>query len=134
MNIQHMTRDDNQGTVCGAPQVAIPLGEVVAQCQTCLGIYTGKLPLPVTEPCIAVPEGFQGTEAEAVALAVAGAIQAISGERDLAQAHLEGTAARLSALASAYPRTSFAASEAALEEAVAWLSFLGQKPEPTPPT
>lgn len=136
MNIQHLTRNDLQGTACGEPQAVIPLGEVVAQCQTCLGIYAGRIPDPatLTDPCIVVPEGFKGTEAEAIALAVAGAVQAIADDGNLAQAHLEETVAKLSALVAAYPRTSFAASEAALEEATAWLAFLGEQSKPEPPT
>lgn len=79
---------------------------------------------PVTEPCIAVPEGFQGSEAEAIALAVAGAIQAIALERDSWRSYLLSTKARLRALVEAYPQTSFAASESAKEDAMKWLTFL----------
>lgn len=141
MNIQHMDRDDRSGTVCGETQKAIPLGEVVAQCQNCLAIYQGKIPWPVidqanpvTEPCIAVPEGFQGSAAEAIALAVAGAVQAIAEEGATLRGHLEGTKARLAALVAAYPQTSFAASESAKEEAVAWLAWLEEQDQPEPGT
>lgn len=139
MNIQHMIRDDRSdrgGTLCGEYQEDLPLGEVFVWCQTCQGISQGRIPDPraLAEPCIVVPEGFIGSAPEAIALAVAGAVQAIADDGNLAQAHLEETVAKLSALVAAYPRTSFAASEAALEQATAWLAFLGEQSKPEPPT
>ncbi len=84
---------------------------------------------PITGPSIVVQEGFQGTEAEAIALAVAGAIQDIGNQRDSAQSLLETTVAKLRALVRAYPQTSFAASEAAREDAEQWLAWLdGDQP------
>lgn len=80
-------------------------------------------------PCVVVPEGFQGNEAEAIGLATAGAVQAIINERDSAQSLLETTLGHLRDLVAAYPQTSFAASESAREAAVAWLAwFDGDQP------
>lgn len=73
-------------------------------------------PQPELEaPAIAVPESWTGTDAEAVGLAVAGAVGGIARERDLALQHL-------GALVSAYPETSWAASSAALDAAKAFLA------------
>lgn len=85
---------------------------------------------PITEPCIAVPAEFPGTEAEAVALAVAGAVASIVTRAQEAEARAEELEKALSALVDAYPRTSFAGPEAYLEEAVALLAR--HRPDATP--
>jgi hypothetical protein len=81
---------------------------------------------PITEPCIAVPEGFAGSDAEAVALAVAGAVQAIALERDSWRSHARTTYDNLARVVETYPQTGFAASESALEAARDWLAYLGE--------
>lgn len=77
---------------------------------------------PITEPCIAVPPEFAGTEAEAVALAVAGAVASIVTRAQEAEARADELEKALRALVDSYPRTSFAGPEAFLEEAVALLA------------
>ena len=135
MNIQHMVRDDDHDkTVCGDPQENIPLGEVVHQCQTCLAIYQGHIPDPASVgPVVVVPDGFAGSAAEAIALAVAGAIQAIADERDNFQGCALTLYEALAELTKVYPRTSFAGPESALERALEALRLsaghLGLEPE-----
>lgn len=89
---------------------------------------------PITDPCIAVPVDFQGTEAEAVGLAVAGAVGELQRQRDAAQASANELAGALHGLIKAYPRTSFAGSEVALERAQTILArydeTIGQAPDP----
>lgn len=90
------------------------------------GDGSGAPEQPITEPCIAVPAGFLGSDAEAVALAVAGAVQAIVLERDSWRSYCASTRRYLQELADMYPRTSFAGPETALEGAKEWLAYIGQ--------
>ena len=79
---------------------------------------------PVTEPCIAVPANFDGTEAEAVGLAVAGAVGAIQRERDLARA-------MLAEMVEKWPETSWAHDLDVKERAREVLDELGGAPGKT---
>lgn len=85
---------------------------------------------PITEPCIAVPAEFPGTEAEAIALAVAGAVASLVSRAEKAEVWAADLESALRALVDTYPRTSFASSEAYLEEAVALLAQ--HRPDQTP--
>jgi hypothetical protein len=87
---------------------------------------------PITEPVVAVPADFLGTDAEAIALAVAGAVAAIALERDDVRRELEAAADALEALVAAYPETGWAHATAAKEDAQALLARLRPPPEPKP--
>jgi hypothetical protein len=89
----------------------------------------------VTTPTILVPPDFTGTEAEAIGLALAGVVQAITNERDdLKRLSDEANAQRtdllhaLKDLVDQTPEGTFAASNAALDRAKAVLERLAPKP------
>lgn len=91
----------------------------------------------LTDPCIAVPEGFTGNAAEAVALAVAGAVAALEQERNQWRERAAKLYGGLATLVEQYPQTSFAGPGHALESAQATLlelaeAVLGTDPKPTP--
>lgn len=75
----------------------------------------------ITEPCIATPPDWEGTDAEAVGLAVAGAVADLQRQRELATAEAREARARLADLVAAFPATSFAGPNVALERAKDWL-------------
>jgi hypothetical protein len=68
-------------------------------------------PAKLSGPAIAVPEGWTGTDAEAVGLAVAGAVGGVIKERDEAKAMAEEAVTTLGQLLSVWPETSWASSE-----------------------
>lgn len=74
---------------------------------------------PVTAPCVAVPEGYDGTEAEAIGLAAAGAVQAIADQRDLWRALVEEAVHALALVIGAFPDTGWAAATDAKEQGLA---------------
>lgn len=82
----------------------------------------------ITEPCIATPPDWEGTDAEAVGLAVAGAVADLQRQRDEAQADLQRSLDLLAALVHATPETSWAGSNIALDKARDFLR--GHTPEP----
>ena len=89
---------------------------------------------PVTEPCLAVPADWEGTEAEAIGLAVAGTVQALVNDRDRAQhdagqlqAKLDAALRALRELVDMTPEGTFAASNAALDRAKSLLETLAPK-------
>lgn len=85
--------------------------------------------LPViTEPCVAIPETWEGTEAEAIGLAVAGAVADLVRGRDMAEQHLARALDIISSLVAAFPETSWAGSNIAKDQAVDFL----QDHRPTP--
>lgn len=71
----------------------------------------------ITAPCIATPPDWEGTDAEAVGLAVAGAVADLQRQRDQAQAVLQQSLDLLAALVHATPETSWAGSNIALDKA-----------------
>lgn len=93
---------------------------------------------PITEPCLAVPADWEGTEAEAIGLAIAGAVQHIVQERDAAKAkaaQLRGdrddALGALELLVERTPEGTFAASNVALDNARATLARLAPKRPPS---
>lgn len=94
-----------------------------------------ETPEALTAPAIVVPEGFPGSEAEAIALAVAGAAQSIVEERDTWRMRAATLYGVLRYLVDQYPQTSFAGPGVAMEAALAALEEyaepMGVKPEPT---
>lgn len=90
---------------------------------------------PIEFPCIAVPEDFLGTAAEAVGLAVAGAFAGLETERDEAVEALAATRQELvegltvlEALLEAFPESSWAHVTSVKEDAQALLDRLAPKP------
>jgi hypothetical protein len=75
----------------------------------------------ITEPCIATPPDWEGTDAEAIGLAVAGAVADLSTQRDWARAELATARNLVAELVEKYPATSFAGPNAVLERAKGWL-------------
>lgn len=68
-------------------------------------------------PMIAVPDGFQGTDAEAVGLAVAGALAGLEKERNALRVAAEEAVGTLGALLAVFPETGWAQSEIQRERA-----------------
>lgn len=83
----------------------------------------------ITEPCVAVPPEWEGTEAEAIGLAVAGAVADLVAQRDQQAAETAKAMDLLAALVRSFPPTSFAASNIALQEAK---DYLGVGIDPSP--
>lgn len=76
----------------------------------------------ITEPCIATPPDWEGTDAEAVGLAVAGAVADLARQKDFAEQHAAKSWRILKDLVAAFPQTSFAGSNVALEAAREFLA------------
>lgn len=81
-------------------------------------------PTPITEPCIATPPDWEGTDAEAVGLAVAGAVADLQRQRDNMEDELTRARSLLMAVVDVFPQTSFAGANVPLEEARAYLAKL----------
>lgn len=87
-----------------------------------------EAPTLPADPCIFVPENFPGTEAEAVALAVAGVVADIAHQRDLA-------VAALADLWRNFPKTSWAQDSHTAQRGADALTELGydfDAPHPSP--
>lgn len=89
----------------------------------------------VTQPVVAYPRDWEGTDAEAVGVAVAGALVGVEKERDQARDDLTQTRQELvmtltalEALVEAFPETSWAADSKAKDDAQALLDRLAPKP------
>lgn len=86
-NVQHLARDDDPTmTACGVRfPPPPPPGSPLTFCPDCHRLAALGPPKSQAYPLIAVPEDFSGTEAEAVGLAVAGAVAGLQRERDQAR-------------------------------------------------
>lgn len=84
---------------------------------------------PITEPCIATPPDWEGTDAEAIGLAVAGAVADLARQRDKAEQSGAKVFRLLKDLVDVFPQTSFAGANVPLEEARRYLATIAP---PTP--
>lgn len=89
-------------------------------------------PVPITEPCLAVPSDWTGSDAEAIGLAVAGAVGGIALERDQARAEVRQVRDILKMLADQYPQTSWAGANVALDAARDYLAATEPDPDAKP--
>jgi hypothetical protein len=87
-------------------------------------------PATITEPCVAVPPEWEGTEAEAVGLAVAGAVADLVRQRDDMEDDLTRARSLLMAVVDVFPQTSFAGANVPLEEARTYLAQTTPAPSP----